>query len=113
MLLKTDEHGAEEARVLFCVKRHIGAVVGDPDLRHTEITMATTFGRDLELESLEFVTLADRLRTDLGDRINFVEFLAGKSVDEMISLTVGDVVRYAATRLQEDGDVRVKGRIRG
>jgi acyl carrier protein len=64
--------------------------------------MDTTFGRDLELESIEFVALADRLRTELGNRINFVEFLADKSVDEMVSLTVGDVVRYVAMRLEEE-----------
>jgi acyl carrier protein len=63
--------------------------------------MDTTFGRDLELESIEFVALADRLRTELGDRVDFVEFLADKNVDEIVSLTVGDVVRYVATRVEE------------
>jgi acyl carrier protein len=83
------------------VKHQIGAVIGDPALRHTEISMDTTFGRDLELESIEFVALADRLRTELGDRVDFVEFLADKNVDEIVSLTVGDVVRYVATRVEE------------
>jgi acyl carrier protein len=63
--------------------------------------MDTTFGHDLELESIEFVALADRLRTEFGERVNFVEFLAEKNVDDMVSLTVGDVVRYVASRLYE------------
>ena len=83
------------------MRRHLGVVIGDPELRLTEISMNTTFGRDLELESIEFVALADRLRAEYGERVNFVAFLAEKNVDDMVSLTVGDVVRYVATRFHE------------
>ncbi|MDB5027241.1 MAG: Acyl carrier protein match [Candidatus Eremiobacteraeota bacterium] len=83
------------------MRRHLGAVIGDPDLLHTPITMDTTFGADLELESIEFVALADRLRTEFGERVNFVAFLSEKNVDDMVSLTVGDVVRYVAARVRD------------
>lgn len=87
------------------MRRQLGAVIGDPDLVHTEISMNTTFGGDLELESIEFVALASRLRTEFGERVNFVAFLAEKNVDDIVSLTVGDVVRYVAARLREGGEV--------
>ena len=83
------------------MRRHLGAVIGDPDLLHTPITMDTTFGADLELESIEFVALADRLRTEFGESVNFVSFLSEKNVDDMVSLTVGDVVRYVAARVRD------------
>jgi acyl carrier protein len=86
------------------VRRHLGAVIGDPELRLIEISMDTKFGRDLELESIEFVALADRLRTEFGERVNFVAFVAEKNVDDMVSLTVGDVVRYVATCFPEVGN---------
>jgi acyl carrier protein len=85
------------------MRRHLGAVIGDPELLHTPITMDTTFGSDLELESIEFVALADRLRTEFGNRVNFVAFLSEKNVDDMVSLTVGDVVRYVAGCVREGG----------
>jgi acyl carrier protein len=85
------------------MRRHLGAVIGDPELIHTPITMDTTFGSDLELESIEFVALADRLRTEFGNRVNFVAFLSEKNVDDMVSLTVGDVVRYVAKCVREGG----------
>jgi acyl carrier protein len=85
------------------VRRHLGAVIGDPELTHTPITMETTFGGDLELESIEFVALADRLRSEFGGRVNFVSFLSEKNVDDMVSLTVGDVVRYVAQCVRESG----------
>ncbi|HEY3990769.1 MAG TPA: phosphopantetheine-binding protein [Acidobacteriaceae bacterium] len=99
-------HLAPEAAILAYVKRQLGAVIGDPGLLHTDITMDTTFGSDLELESIEFVALADRLRTEFGERVNFVAFLAKKQVDDMVALTVGDVVRYVASCLQEGESVR-------
>lgn len=98
-----EQHRASEDAVLAYMRRHLGAVIGDPELLHTDITMDTTFGGDLELESIEFVALAERLRTEFGERVNFVAFLAKKGVDDMVSLTVGDVVRYVASCLQEGG----------
>jgi acyl carrier protein len=89
-----------ESTILECVRRHLGEVIGDPELISTEITMETKFGSDLELESIEFVALASHLSTEFGDGINFVEFLSNKDVDEIISLTVGDVVRYVEASLR-------------
>lgn len=89
-----------EEMILSRVRRHLGDVMGDPDLLSTNITMETSFGSDLELESIEFVALASQLSTEFGERVNFVEFLSMKDVDEIISLTVGDVVRYVETCLR-------------
>lgn len=91
-----------EEEVLSCVRRHLGDVIGDPGLLSTNITMDTNFGSDLELESIEFVALASHLSTEFGDRVNFVEFLSMKNVDEIVSLTVGDVVRYVETCLNRN-----------
>ena len=101
--MSDNQHRASEAAALAYIRRQLGAVIGDPELLHTDITMDTTFGGDLELESIEFVALAERLRTEFGERVNFVAFLATKQVDDMVSLTVGDVVRYVATCLHEGG----------
>jgi acyl carrier protein len=91
---------SEEA-ILARVKQHLGEVIGDAELLSTEINMNTKFGSDLELESIEFVALASHLSTEFGDRVNFVDFLSTKSVDEIVSLTVGDVVRYVETCLRK------------
>jgi acyl carrier protein len=101
LTLSDKQHLASEEAVFAYVRRHLGVVIGDPELLHTDITMDTTFGGDLELESIEFVALAERLRAEFGERVNFVAFLAKKHVDDMVSLTVGDVVRYVASCLQE------------
>ncbi|MFD0337372.1 acyl carrier protein [Streptomyces sp. NPDC127117] len=64
------------------------------------IGMTTTFNRDLELESIDLVTLAGLLQERYGDRVNFAEFLAGMEFDEIIELTVGRLVEYVVTSLK-------------
>lgn len=70
---------------------------GDDDL---DIGMTTTFNRDLELESIDLVTLAGLLRETYGDRVNFAEFLAGMEFDEIIELTVGRLVEHVVQSLK-------------
>ncbi|MFF5189129.1 acyl carrier protein [Streptomyces sp. NPDC000345] len=68
-----------------------------------EIGMETTFHRDLELESIDLVTLAGLLQERYGDRVNFAEFLAGMEFDEIIELTVGRLVTHVVTSLETAG----------
>jgi acyl carrier protein len=59
-----------------------------------DIGMGTSFSADLELESLEFVRLAAKLSEHYGRQVDFVAFLMDKEMNEIIALTVGDVVRH-------------------
>ena len=63
----------------------------DPDLA---ITAETSFSDDLELESIEFVALAERLQAHYGDRLDFVAWLSGKELDDLIQLRVGDLAAF-------------------
>lgn len=60
----------------------------------TEITMDTGIHEDLELESVDLVTLGGRITERYGDRINLAEYLAELDLEQIIRLTVGDLVRY-------------------
>jgi acyl carrier protein len=72
----------------------LGAVLVD-----TEITMATTFRDDLDLESIDLVALGGRLDEKYGERINFAEFIAELDLEEIIALSVGELVEYILSRL--------------
>lgn len=63
----------------------------DPD---QVITAATSFSEDLELESIEFVALAEELQEHYGAGLNFVDWLSSKEIDEIIHLKVGDVAEF-------------------
>jgi acyl carrier protein len=61
-----------------------------------EIGMDTLFHDDLEIESIDLVSLAGMLSERYGDDVNLAEFLAEKDIDDVIALTVGDVVLFVA-----------------
>jgi len=69
-------------------------------LDDVEIGMTTTFNRDLELESIDLVTLAGLLEERYGKRVNLAEFLADMDFDEIIELTVGRLVEYVVNGLK-------------
>ncbi|MER6026997.1 acyl carrier protein [Streptomyces sp. NPDC001851] len=77
--------------------RTVLAEYGDDD---AVIGLCTTFNRDLELESIDLVTLAGLLEERYGQRVNLAEFLAGMEFDEIIELTVGRLVEYVVWSLK-------------
>jgi acyl carrier protein len=86
-----------EEQVLQTVAGLIREVVGEDWARDIPIGMDTSFGEGLELESIEFVALAEKLRGHYGESVDFVGWLSQKDLDSIINLTVGDVVRFIVT----------------
>jgi acyl carrier protein len=58
------------------------------------ITMDTMFYSDLEMESIDLVTLAGQLEERYGSALNFATFIAGFDLIEIIGLRVGQLVQY-------------------
>jgi acyl carrier protein len=86
--------------VLAELERILTEVVGDELLLDGPITLDTSFDADLQLESIEFVALSEQLLTTYGERVDFVSWLAGMELDDIIALTVGDVVGFVVSSLQ-------------
>lgn len=58
----------------------------------------TSFADDLELESIEFVALAERLQQHYGNDVDFVNWLSTLDLDGILGLTVGDLVEFIENR---------------
>lgn len=85
----------DHKQTLSKVSRLIYQIIGEEWIsEHQEITMKTSFSSDLELESIELVTLAEKLQAEYQGRVNFAQWLASKELEEIIHLTVGDVVEF-------------------
>lgn len=54
----------------------------------------TSFSDDLELESIEIVQLAEKVTARWGAKVDFNAWIAGRSLDEVIGMTVGDLVDF-------------------
>ncbi|WP_327633228.1 phosphopantetheine-binding protein [Kribbella sp. NBC_00482] len=92
--------GADEATVLADLTGMLRVLLEEYGLEDADITMATKFHDDLELESIDLVTLSGQLREHYGDRINFAAFVADKELEEIIALTVGELVVFVVEALR-------------
>jgi acyl carrier protein len=92
-------------QILAEVRAILTEIIGAEYALNLHIGMDTLFDADLELESLEFVRLTTKLTEHYGDRVDFVVFLADKELEDIIGLTVGDVVTYVARCLTFAGAV--------
>ena len=91
---------ANEVTVLAQLSGMLRELLEEYGLDDAEITMETTFHDDLELESVDLVALSGQLREQYGDRVNFANFIAERDLDEIIALTVGELVRYIVASLR-------------
>jgi acyl carrier protein len=82
----------DRSQVLATVGGFITEIVGDELELDEPIALDTSFNSDLELESIEFVALAELLQAHYGEGVDFVGWLSNKELDEIIALKVGDLV---------------------
>lgn len=94
---------ADEQTVLADLTEMIAVVLEDIGTVDIEITQDTTFRDDLDLESIDLVALGGLLGERYGDRVNFAEFVAELDLEEIIALTVGDLVGYVVGSLRGEG----------
>ena len=80
--------------VLAEVSAMVREVIGEAWAEDVPMTMGTSFSKDLELESIEFVALAERLKERYGREVNFAAWLATMELAEIIELRVGQLVDF-------------------
>jgi acyl carrier protein len=87
--------------VLSEVARMVRDVIGEEWAEEVPITMETSFARDLELESIEFVALAERMKERFGRGVDFAGWLAGMELNQIIGLRVGELVEFIVRCLSQ------------
>jgi acyl carrier protein len=88
---------ADRDDILRVVEKLVLEVAGDELLLAGPMTMTTSFNADLELESIEFVALAEKLQLHYGAGVDFVGWISKKELDAIIQLTVGELVEFIAS----------------
>jgi acyl carrier protein len=95
------EAAATPESVLATVAQLLGEVVGDDFFLDQPITMVTSFAHDLELESIEFVALSERLQEHYGEKVDFVVWISEMELPEIIGLSVGQLVDHITSCLND------------
>lgn len=93
------QSGADETTVLADISAILHTLLEEYGLDDYEITPETSFHDDLELESIDLVTLSAQLREHYGERVNFAAFIADRGLEEIIALKVGDLIAYVVDSL--------------
>ena len=96
---------ATQQAVLGAVTEMLTEVIGEDELLMVdEVTMGTSFNDDLELESIEFVALAEELTERYGEQVDFVGWIADLELDALVTMTVGQLVEFVAGCLDSPED---------
>jgi acyl carrier protein len=82
--------------ILATVIATIRATVNEDWIEDFDIGPDTNFHDDLELESIEFVKIADALQARFGAKLDIAGWLSGRSIHELIKLNVGELADYIA-----------------
>jgi acyl carrier protein len=73
-------------------------VTGEDEQWAAKVTRGSRLEGDLELDSIEIAALRELLDGAHGDRLRLSEFAASLDIDQIIELTVGDLVNYLRER---------------
>jgi acyl carrier protein len=83
-----------EEKILGDVARMVRDVISEEWAADVAIGMDTSFAKDLELESIEFVALAERVRAEYGSSVNLAGWVAGMDLEQILALRVGQLVEF-------------------
>jgi acyl carrier protein len=92
--------------VLADVRRIVVEVIGEDYVSELDIERDTAFRADLDVESIELVALGEALRARYGDGIRLAQWIGDMELDEIIAMTVGQLVDHVVASLDaaEAGD---------
>jgi acyl carrier protein len=85
---------ATREQILANVARIVREVIDEQWVADLTIAMETSFSEDLELESIEFVALAEKLRAEYDTRVDLAGWLSGMTLEQILGLRVGQLVEY-------------------
>jgi acyl carrier protein len=89
--------------VLALVIEKIRSTINEDWIQDIEIERSTRFNDDLEIESIEFIKIANAIQQHYGARLDVAGWLSGKGIHELIALSVGDLSDYVAAALAREG----------
>jgi hypothetical protein len=96
MTAESAQGDLDEQRLLAEVTAMLGYVTGENAQWLARVGPASRLEGDLGLNSLDVAALGGLLRAAHGDLVDLPAYLAGLGIDEIIALTVGDLVAYVA-----------------
>ena len=84
----------EQEQIFAKIKGLLGEVIGEDFIQEYDLTMDTILTNDLEMESIEIVELSEKIKKVYGKQIGFSDWMAKMTLEELVSLSIGDIVNF-------------------
>lgn len=72
----------------------ITEVIGEEFVEEMDITLESSFTKDLEMDSIEIVSFSEKIKSHFGEQIDFTGWLSNMDLDQLINLNLGTIVNY-------------------
>ncbi len=80
--------------IFILLKQFITEVIGEDFVVGLDIQPESSFTKNLEMDSIELVAFSEKVKHAFGHRIDFPGWLSGMDIDQMIGLTIADIIQY-------------------
>lgn len=93
----------DEKDVLFDeLKQFVSDIIGADIVEELDVTRSSNFTRDLEMDSIEIVAFAEKVKKKYGQDLDFASWLSAMSLEQLIELKIGDIVDFIADANSSD-----------
>jgi acyl carrier protein len=80
--------------IFTVLNQFITEVIGEEFVEEMDITPASSFTKDLEMDSIEIVAFSEKVKAYFGSNIDFTGWLSNMDLDEIIQLKLENIINY-------------------
>ena len=78
------------------LKQFVTDIIGEDVVEELDVNPQSIFTKDLEMDSIEIVSFAEKVREKYGEGIDFEVWLSSMEMDELINLSLERIVNFIA-----------------
>lgn len=85
----------QQSEIVFKqLKEFVGDIIGGDVIEEIGISNDSVFTKNLEMDSIEIVAFAEKVKKKYGHDIDFISWISKMDFQELYNLSVGQVVDY-------------------
>lgn len=88
------ENKLSKEEIFETLNQFITEVIGEEFVEEMDITPASSFTKDLEMDSIEIVAFSEKVKNHFGSNIDFTGWLSNMDLDEIIQLKLENIITY-------------------
>ncbi|MDR1203442.1 MAG: acyl carrier protein [Tannerellaceae bacterium] len=85
----------QQSEIVFKqLSRFVADIIGNDVIEEIGISQESIFTKNLEMDSIEIVTFAEKVKQKYGREIDFISWISKMKLQELNNLSIGQVVDY-------------------